>query len=157
MLTLSRFMSKWYPNKSHSWRNHLGASTGRSLDFSLEVTSSSSHQSSCRWQQHPGSRWSRFRGCSSALTLFPALLCQAILLCRAEGLLKYQKRLPSLTPGMQKSLYYSLLTNYDWKICSGSQKVLSTVPFCLYTVRNAHPRWTPSFGWSVLWGKDCIF
>lgn len=113
MLTLSRFMCEWYPNKSHSWRNHLGASTGSSLSFSLEVTSSSSHQSNCRWQQHPGSGWCCFPGCPSALTLFPAPLCQATLLCRAEGLLKSQQRLPSLAPVMQKSLNSSLLTNYD--------------------------------------------
>lgn len=77
MLTLSRFMGKRYPNRSHSWRNHLAASTGSSLNFSLEVSSFSSHQSSCRWQQRPGSGWRCFPGCPSALTLFPALLCQA--------------------------------------------------------------------------------
>lgn len=72
MLTLCRFMSKWYPNKSHSWRNHLDGSKARSLDLSLEVTSSSSHQSSCRWQQYPGSCWCCFPDCPSALTLFPS-------------------------------------------------------------------------------------
>ena len=112
MLPLSRSMGKWYPNKSHRWRNHVDASMGRPLGFSLEVTSSSSLQSSCRGQTRPGSHWCHFPGCFPALTLFPALRCQPTLLCRGEGLLKSQKRLPSLTSAMQKSLNSSLLTSY---------------------------------------------
>lgn len=115
MLTLSRIMSKWYPNKSHSWRNRLNASMDRSLDFHLKVTSSSSHQNSCRWQHHPGPCWCHFPGCPcpSGLTLLPAVLWKSTLLCRAQGLQKSQKPMNSLISAMQKSLDCSILTDSD--------------------------------------------
>lgn len=158
MLTLPRFMGKRYPNKTHSWRNHLGASTGSSLNFSLEVTSSSSHQSSCRWQQHPGSGWHCFPGCPSALAA--PLLWHYSQPCFA----KQSWRSPKISEKAAfpyPSCAKKALVLVFWEIMVKSKFRLSETnlhcPFSLYTVYNAHLLWTPAFGSSVPWGKYCVF
>lgn len=128
-------MSKWYLDKSHSWRDHLDASTVRSSAFSLKLTSSSSHQSRwCRWQ-HPGSCWCH----SQAASLLWPYSQPSSAKPPYSTELKVPKSLPPFTPAMQESLSCSLLTNDDWRICSGSRKVLSIVSFsCMLSKMHIH-------------------